>query len=90
MIKNDLPQRPDSTQAIFETLVRIESLLQQNRWGTKEPHKPALSIREAAEVLGISSSMMKRLVSTKKVASVKVGSRVLVVRSSLLDVLSSE
>ena len=91
MIKNDLQQRPDYAQAIFETLVRIESLLQKNCWGNSpEPHKPALSIHEAADVLGVSSSMMKRLIYTKKVASVKVGSRVLVIRSSLLDVLSSE
>ena len=68
MIKHDLPQRADYAQAIFETLVRIESLLQKNRWDTQEPHKPALSIHEAAEVLGVSSSMMKKLIYTKKVA----------------------
>lgn len=75
MIKNDLPQRPDYAQAIFETLLRIEYLLIRNPWGNiPEPQKAALSIHEAAEVLGVSSSMMKRLISTKKVASVKVGS----------------
>ena len=87
MIKNDLPQRPDYAQAIFETLVRIECLLQKNCWDTQEPNKPVLSIREAADFLRISTSMMKRLIYAKKVASVKVGSRVLDIRGSLLDIL---
>ena len=89
MIKNDLPQRPDYSQAIFEALVRIESLLQNNRWGTEELHKPALSINEAAELLGVSKSTMKGLIYMKRVGSVRIGRRVLVVRSSLMDVLAS-
>ncbi len=67
----------------------IESLLQNNRWGTEELHKPALSINEAAELLGVSKSTMKGLIYMKRVGSVRIGRRVLVVRSSLMDVLAS-
>jgi len=44
-----------------------------------------LSVEEAADVIGLGRTRTYELVMTKKIQSVKVGRRRLVVRSSLVD-----
>jgi excisionase family DNA binding protein len=54
--------------------------------GTMNPnHQLLLSVEEAADVLRLGRTRTYELVMTRKIQSVKVGRRRLVVRSSLLD-----
>jgi excisionase family DNA binding protein len=54
--------------------------------GTMNPnHQLLLSVEEAADVLRIGRTRTYELVMTRKIQSVKVGRRRLVVRSSLYD-----
>ena len=57
------------------------STSQQSSPGTKM----TLSVREAAELIGISKPSMYEVVRTGKVRSVKVGKKILISRQSLMD-----
>lgn len=63
--ESNLPHRADYTRAIYETLLRIEALLRDS--GPRPNRMPriygkaALSMREAAETLGLGLSKLKEL-----------------------------
>jgi hypothetical protein len=86
-------QRPEGTGRAIATLKRWSIKYQWQEWLPSvraRGNGPVLSINEAADFLCVSKSMMKRLIYTKKVATVRVGSRVLVLGSSLLGLLNLE
>jgi excisionase family DNA binding protein len=51
------------------------------------PERRALSVEEAARAVGISRATLYRLVQQKRLATVKIGSRRLVLVSALDDLL---
>lgn len=100
----NLPHRADYTRAIYETLLRIEGLL-RDRARTHPPAaaaasapdrapkifgKAALSMREAAEALGLGLSKLKELVYTKQIRSVRAGRRLLIPAASVESFLGED
>jgi excisionase family DNA binding protein len=95
-----VPSGPPTTERRFRAVEPIsrtgvpESLSPQKVGNPIFPYKGVimktdtqllLSVEEAADVLGLGRTRAYELVMAKKIQSVKVGRRRLVVRSSLLD-----
>ena|SRR5271165_2917018 len=81
MQDEDLPQRPDYSRAIYETLRRIESLLSAGHFSAsndRDEFKPTLTVNEAAAYLGVGRSKFYELVRTKQVPSIRIGRRILI------------
>ena len=71
----------DGTAALQEPEHLDNSIPQQSSPGTKM----TLSVREAAEMIGISKPKMYEMVRAGKVRSVKAGKKILISRQSLMD-----
>ena len=80
-VVDEVLRRLGSTAALQEPEHLDNSTSQQSSPGTKM----TLSVREAAELIGISKPSMYEVVRAGKVRSVKVGKKILISRQSLLD-----
>jgi excisionase family DNA binding protein len=74
----------DSTAALQEPEHLDNSIPQQSSPGTKM----TLSVREAAELIGISKPKMYELVHSNEIPSIHVGKKIVIARQALMDWLS--
>jgi excisionase family DNA binding protein len=91
MQQEKLPMVPDYPRLIYATLARIEARLASGETALTSHHqaiKPTLTVAEAAVLLGVSKSTMKQLVRTDRIASVRVGRRLLVIRASVMALVA--
>ena len=74
----------DSTAALQEPEHLDNSIPQQSSPGTKM----TLSVREAAELIGISKPKMYELIHSNEIPSIHVGKKIVITRQALMDWLS--
>ena len=74
----------DGTAALQEPMHLDNSIPQQSSPGTKM----TLSVREAAEMIGISKPKMYELIREGEIPSIHVGKKIVIARQALLDWLS--
>ena len=75
----------DSTEAPLQEPEHLDnSTSQQSSPGTKM----TLSVREAAELIGISKPKMYELIHSNEIPSIHVGKKIVIARQALMDWLS--
>ena len=77
-------RRLSSTAALQEPEYLDNSTSQQSSPGTKM----TLSVREAAELIGISKPKMYELIHSNEIPSIHVGKKIVIARQALMDWLS--
>ena len=83
-VVDEVLRRLDSTAAPQEPEHLENSIPQQSSPGTKM----TLSVREAAELIGISRPTMDQLIRENQIPSIHAGKKIVIARQALLDWLS--
>lgn len=83
-VVNEVLRRLGSTAALQEPEYLDNSTSQQSSPGTKM----TLSVREAAELIGISKPKMYELIHSNEIPSIHVGKKIVIARQALMDWLS--
>ena len=83
-VVDEVLRRLGSTAALQEPEHLDNSTSQQSSPGTKM----TLSVREAAELIGISKPKMYELVHSNEIPSIHVGKKIVIARQALMDWLS--
>lgn len=83
-VVDEVLRRLGSTAALQEPEHLDNSTSQQSSPGTKM----TLSVREAAELIGISKPKMYELIHSNEIPSIHVGKKIMIARQALLDWLS--
>ena len=83
-VVDEVLRRLDSTAALHEPEHLDNSISQQSSPGTKM----TVSVREAAELIGISKPKMYELVHSNEIPSIHVGKKIVISRKALMDWLS--
>ncbi len=83
-VVDEVLRRLGSTAALQEPEYLDNSTSQQSSPGTKM----TLSVREAAELIGISKPKMYELIHSNEIPSIHVGKKIVIARQALLDWLS--
>lgn len=83
-VVDEVLRRLGSTAALQEPEHLDNSTSQQSSPGTKM----TLSVREAAELIGISKPKMYELIHSNEIPSIHVGKKIVITRQALLDWLS--
>lgn len=83
-VVDEVLRRLGSTAALQEPEYLDNSTSQQSSPGTKM----TLSVREAAELIGISKPKMYELIHSNEIPSIHVGKKIVIARQSLMDWLS--
>lgn len=83
-IVDEVLRRLGSTAALQEPEYLDNSTSQQSSPGTKM----TLSVREAAELIGISKPKMYELIHSNEIPSIHVGKKIVIARQALMDWLS--
>ena len=83
-VVDEVLRRLGSTAALQEPEHLDNSTSQQSSPGTKM----TLSVREAAELIGISKPKMYELIHSNEIPSIHVGKKIVIARQALLDWLS--
>ena len=83
-VVDEVLRRLGSTAALLEPEYLDNSIPQQSSPGTKM----TLSVREAAELIGISKPKMYELIHSNEIPSIHVGKKIVIARQALLDWLS--
>ena len=83
-VVDEVLRRLGSTAALQEPEHLDNSTSQQSSPGTKMK----LSVREAAELIGISKPKMYELIHSNEIPSIHVGKKIVIARQALLDWLS--
>lgn len=83
---------PNYGRAIYETLLRIESLIASTHRQSPSlarGSRATMSIKEAAEYIGVSKNQMYELVHAGAIKSIRVGQRFVIPRHALDEFLQS-
>ena len=83
-VVDEVLRRLGSTAALQEPEYLDNSTSQQSSPGTKM----TLSVREAAELIGISKPKMYELIHCNEIPSIHVGKKIVIARQALMDWLS--
>lgn len=83
-VVDEVLRRLGSTAALQEPEHLDNSTSQQSSPGTKM----TLSVREAAELIGISNPKMYELIHSNEIPSIHVGKKIVIARQALMDWLS--
>ena len=83
-VVDEVLRRLGSTAALQEPEYLDNSTSQQSSPGTKM----ILSVREAAELIGISKPKMYELIHSNEIPSIHVGKKIVIARQALMDWLS--
>ena len=83
-VVDEVLRRLGSTAALQEPEHLDNSTSQQSSPGTKM----TLSVREAAELIGISKPKMYELIHSNEIPSIHVGKKIVIARQALMDWLS--
>lgn len=83
-VVDEVLRRLGSTAALQEPEYLDNSTSQQSSPGTKM----TLSVREAAELIGISKPKMYELIHSNEIPSIHVGKKIVIARQALMDWLS--
>ena len=83
-VVDEILRRLGSTAALQEPEYLDNSTSQQSSPGTKM----TLSVREAAELIGISKPKMYELIHSNEIPSIHVGKKIVIARQALMDWLS--
>ena len=83
-VVDEVLRRLGSTAALQEPEHLDNSIPQQSSPGTKM----TLSVREAAELIGISKPKMYELIHSNEIPSIHVGKKIVIARQALMDWLS--
>lgn len=83
-VVDEVLRRLGSTAALQEPEHLDNSISQQSSPGTKM----TLSVREAAELIGISKPKMYELIHSNEIPSIHVGKKIVIARQALMDWLS--
>ena len=83
-VVDEVLRRLGSTAALQEPEHLDNSTSQQSSPGTKM----TLSVREAAELIGISKPKMYELIHSNEIPSIHVGKKIVITRQALMDWLS--
>lgn len=83
-VVDEVLRRLGSTAALQEPEHLDNSASQQSSPGTKM----TLSVREAAELIGISKPKMYELIHSNEIPSIHVGKKIVIARQALMDWLS--
>ena len=83
-VVDEVLRRLGSTAALQEPEYLDNSTSQQSSPGTKM----TLSVREAAELMGISKPKMYELIHSNEIPSIHVGKKIVIARQALMDWLS--
>lgn len=83
-VVDEVLRRLGSTAALQEPEHLDNSTSQQSSPGTKM----TLSVREAAELIGISKPKMYELIHSNEISSIHVGKKIVIARQALMDWLS--
>ena len=80
-VVDEVLRRLGSTAALQEPEYLDNSTSQQSSPGTKM----TLSVREAAELIGISKPKMYELIHSNEIPSIHVGKKIVIARQALMD-----
>ena len=83
-VVDEVLRRLGSTAALQEPEYLDNSTSQQSSPGTKM----TLSVREAAELIGISKPKMYEFIHSNEIPSIHVGKKIVIARQALMDWLS--
>lgn len=83
-VVDEVLRRLGSTAALQEPEYLDNSTSQQSSPGTKM----TLSVREAAELIGISKPKMYELIHSNEIPSIHVGKKIVIARQALMEWLS--
>ena len=83
-VVDEVLRRLGSTAALQEPEYLDNSTSQQSSPGTKM----TLSVREAAELIGISKPKMYELIHSNEIPSIHVGKKIVIAQQALMDWLS--
>lgn len=76
-------ERDNGSYILDQTLSQINAMKEE------QPNKPqTVSVREAAKILGISRNAIYEAVHTGKIPHIKIGSRIIIPRVRLMEMLS--